>query len=101
ALAEELRASARTVVVARRWEGSTRRHGDTERQDERERSTPKTDPDVAFPLSPSVPPPGAGPRRFAPPPLRVETSPAEQRPPGPTLPAQLTRFFGREEEIGR
>src|SRR5207249_3144849 len=73
ALAEELRHSARTVVVARRG-------------------------------PPARPDPASEPRAFAPPP---ESSAATVAPAGPQvvlsaaprLPAQFTRFFGREEEI--
>jgi predicted ATPase/DNA-binding SARP family transcriptional activator len=65
ALAEELRQSARTLVVARR-------------------SSPLLSP--ALPAA--APPPGEPP----------EAAPPPRGHPAPRLPAQLTRFFGREEE---
>jgi predicted ATPase/DNA-binding SARP family transcriptional activator len=99
ALAEELRQSARTLVVARRRTELTRirpggRPEDAKGTDGGWGSSSDTVPVPAAPLSPFVSsgrPPGR---------IRVNSA-TERRAPDPHLPVQLTRFYGRQEEIAR
>jgi predicted ATPase/DNA-binding SARP family transcriptional activator len=79
ALAEELRQSARTVIVTRTF--------DQGREADRR---PLSEAPAAAPPPSLLPAPCAAP---AEPPILI--------PPAPTLPAQFTRFFGREEEIAQ
>jgi predicted ATPase/DNA-binding SARP family transcriptional activator len=86
ALAEELRQSARTVIVARAFEPG------------RELGRRPPPGGAAGPPAGSASPPSS---TMLPAPPATDAEPPILLPTAPALPAQFTRFFGREEEIAR